>query len=281
MAEQDHLKPVYLDFAELPRGLNLGPKEHIALVGGGGKTTLLHALGRQLKGSVILTTTTRMGAHQHGGFKVMSPDEDPVGQAKHEPVLVWNQTGVESGGEADDIASGIAGGRAPGPKVAGVSPEACDRFAQLVDNVVVEADGSRRMPFKAPAPFEPVVPTSVSKLISVIGSDALGRVISDQCHRPLRVAALAQCHPYQRLDPSHAVSVLLHPNGPRRACPDGAEYIVIVTKVDDSSRPLAEELARELTRQEADVRVVLINTGHGNGHDTVLGNTVLSNRVRE
>ncbi len=276
MAAQDRLSPdamnpVSIGLADLATSLDLGPSEHIALVGGGGKTTILHALGRQLKGSVILTTTTRMGSHQHGGFKVVSPDEDPATQAKHEPVLVWNQTESEPDGES----SGKSGSQGPGPKVSGVSPEACDRFAEQVDHVVVEADGSRRMPFKAPAPFEPVVPTSVSKLISVIGSDALGRVISDQCHRPLRVAALAKCHPYQRLDPAHAASVLLHPNGPRRACPDGAEYIVIVTKVDDSSRPLAEELAHELTRREADLHVVLINTGH----DAVLSNTVFSNTV--
>ena len=38
---------------------------HIAFVGGGGKTTLLHAIGRELKGKTILTTTTKMGSDQH------------------------------------------------------------------------------------------------------------------------------------------------------------------------------------------------------------------------
>jgi probable selenium-dependent hydroxylase accessory protein YqeC len=175
-----------------------------------------------------------------------------------EPVLVWNMSGTMALSKTTERA-------AVGPKVGGVSPEVCDQLAQLVDHVIVEADGSRQLPFKAPAPFEPVVPTSVTVLLSVIGADALGRVISDQCHRPLRVAALAHCHPYQRLDPAHAASVLLHPDGPRRACPDGAQYVVVVTKVDDSTRSLAEELAHELHTREPDLRVVLINSGHTAG----------------
>ncbi len=260
-------QPVSIDLADLSNSLDFGDHEHIALVGGGGKTTLLHTLGRQLDGSVIMTTTTRMGSHQHGGFRVVRPEDDPAIQAREEPVLVWNMSDTT-------VISRTTERAAVGPKVGGVSPEVCDQLAQLVDHLIVEADGSRQLPFKAPAPFEPVVPTSATKLLSVIGADALGRVISDQCHRPLRVAALARCHPYQRLDPVHAARVLLHPNGPRRARPDGAEYVIVVTKVDDSTRSLAEELADVLHTREPDLRVVLINSGHDTGHHAGFTNTV-------
>ena len=65
-----------------------------------------------------------------------------------------------------------------------------------MDNVVVEADGSRRLPFKAPAEFEPVIPSSSTLVISTIGADSLDQVISDCCHRPNLVADLAECMPY-------------------------------------------------------------------------------------
>ena len=43
-------------------GLDRKGENHlISLVGGGGKTTLLHALGKQLSGRTILTSTTKMG----------------------------------------------------------------------------------------------------------------------------------------------------------------------------------------------------------------------------
>lgn len=47
----------------LAEALGLGPREHIALVGGGGKTSLLLALATELQGAgkrVLTSTTTKM-----------------------------------------------------------------------------------------------------------------------------------------------------------------------------------------------------------------------------
>ena len=60
-----------------------------------------------------------------------------------------------------------------------------------LDHLVVEADGSRRMPFKAPLEYEPVVPSRTTTLVACVGAAALGAVISEQCQRPERVAAVA------------------------------------------------------------------------------------------
>ncbi len=235
-----------IELGQLGGQLGLGEHEHIALVGGGGKTTLLHALGRQLGGRIILTTTTRMARDQDGGFDVVSLEDDPVAQSAQGPVLVWGQT--------------------EGSKVRGVSTDQCDRWFDRVDHVVVEADGSRQLPFKAPAPTEPIVPRSVTRMISVVGADALGRVISDQCHRPLRVAALAGCHPYERLTPAHAATVLLHPRGARQALPPGASLSVVITKVDATNRRLVEELVEELGSREAATQTTSIKASIDASH---------------
>jgi len=222
--------------------LGLGPHESIALVGGGGKTTLLHALGRQLGGRVVLTTTTKMGSDQDGGFPVVLTDDgDPD----------WSAAGT-----------GVVWRRIEGNKAFGVSPEQCDRWSQVADYVVIEADGSRQHPFKAPAAHEPVIPSTVTLMISVIGADALGRVIADQCHRPLRVAALAGCQPYQRLSPSGAAKVLLHARGARRECPARARFVVAITKVDDTNDKLVAQLAAELQSVDPQLPVIPIRTSH-------------------
>jgi probable selenium-dependent hydroxylase accessory protein YqeC len=231
------LKPVELD--ELAGALGLKPSEHIALVGGGGKSTLLHALGRQLQGRVVLTCTTKMGSDQDGGFPVVDHDDDPATWPGTGTIMVW--------------------GRVEGSKVHGVAVEACDRWATIADYVVSEADGARRRPFKAPRVYEPVVPETVTRVISVIGADALGRVIADQCHRPLRVAALAGCNPYQRLDPLHAATVLLHPRGALKAKPAAAEFTIAITKVDKQNLSLVNDLVEELHDKEPAIRVVPIN----------------------
>ncbi|MBT5139701.1 MAG: hypothetical protein HOM37_11665, partial [Acidimicrobiaceae bacterium] len=61
---------------QLAEALKLGPNELVALVGGGGKTTALFALGRQLDGSVVLTTTTKMGRGRSGGRQTVFAPTD-------------------------------------------------------------------------------------------------------------------------------------------------------------------------------------------------------------
>lgn len=231
-----------LALSELAAALGLldGGRQHVALVGGGGKTTVAFALGATLPGRVVLTTTTKMGADQDGGLPVLvAPSDDEVAAAAgRSPVVAWS--------------------RVTGSKAVGVDPERCDRWFGLVDHVVVEADGARGRPFKAPAELEPVVPATTTLVVSVIGADALGRVIADQCHRPLRVAALAGCSPSELLTPTRAATVLLHPRGALRARPRGARSAVVVNQVDDRSRPLADALLAELATHDPSVAALTV-----------------------
>ncbi len=222
------VEPIALD--ELASALRLGSHELVSLVGGGGKTTGLFALGDQLSGTAVLTTTTKMGRVRTDGNHVMfDPDDGELSDAlaRHRTVLAW-------GGDA-------------GHKAIGVAPEACDRWFALADHVIVEADGSRQRPLTAPNPFEPVVPSLTTLLVACVGADAFGRVIADRCHRPMRVAALAACSPYQRLTPERLAAVLLSDRGGRKNCPQGARYAVVLNRVRPSDQKFVDELTDELT----------------------------------
>ena len=220
--------------------LGLSAHEHVALGGGGGKTTTMHALATQLAGSIVVTSTTRMGTDQTGGLTVLvdPSDGDVVRAAAEGPVTVWG--GID------------------GPKALGVPPERCDTWFAVVDHVLVEADGARCSPFKAPAPHEPVVPSSTTTLVSMIGIDAIGKVIGDRCHRPLRVAALAGCQPYERLTALGAARVLLHPDGARRALPETGRLAIVMTKVAEPVAHIADELAQHLHDLDPDVPVIAV-----------------------
>jgi hypothetical protein len=91
--------------------------------------------------------------------------------------------------------------------------------------------------------------------VAVIGANALNRVIADQCHRPLRLAAAVRCSPYERLTPERAAILLTSPNGARRSVPMDAGYAIAVTMVDDASRPLVDHLVAELARWEPETHV--------------------------
>ncbi len=221
--------PIGLD--DLASAVGLGRRELVSLVGGGGKTTLLFTLGRQPGTRTVLTTTTKMGRDQTGGFPVLDGPTD-----------------AELDAALDRDGAVLVRRRADGSKAVGVDGATCDRWFDpatqpVVDRVIVEADGSRQLPFKAPREFEPVIPSATTLLIACVGAGALGRVIADACHRPLRLAAVAGCSPYQRLTPPRLAAVLASDRGSRKDCPDSARYVVVINQVTESHLPFVSELA--------------------------------------
>ncbi len=226
------------------RALGVGDHELVSFVGGGGKTTALFALGNQLRGTVVLTTTTKMGRDRTGGRAVrFAPDDDELAAvlAAERVVLAWQRADVH--------------------KAVGVAPETADRWFGLADHVVVEADGSRRMPFKAPRPYEPVIPECSTLLVACVGADALGRVIADCCQRPMRVAAVAGCSPYLRLTPSRLARVLLSERGSRKHCPSGAKFAVLVNRVTVRDAGYLQELSGEIAGAATVVAVECYRAG--------------------
>ncbi len=211
---------------ELPPALGLGRRELVSLVGGGGKTTALFALGAALDGTVVLTTTTKMFA----------------GRTDELPVLI-DPTVHEIAERTAAAGTALVWSRASREKAHGVTAEACDRWFDLVDHVVVEADGSRQLPVTAPGPFEPVVPSRTTTLVSCVGAAAFGRVIADRCHRPLRVAAAAGCSPYERLTPERLGTLVTSERGLAKSRPPESRHVVLVGAATDDDRGYLDELA--------------------------------------
>ena len=220
--------------------LGLGRRSLVALVGGGGKTTLLFALGRNLPARTLLTTTTRMGRDRTGGFPcLIGPTDDELAAAldQDDAVLAWRTTDER--------------------KALGFAPTEVDRwFANgAADHIVVEADGARRRPFTAPAPWEPPIPSASTCVVACIGADALGYVIADRVHRPLRVAAAAGCSPYERLTPARAAAALTSPVGMMKNVPESARFTVAVAGAEPDD-PQVQDLVAELDRRQTESVVV-------------------------
>ncbi|MCA9955673.1 MAG: hypothetical protein KC434_13180, partial [Anaerolineales bacterium] len=98
----------------LPTAFNLQPQnELIAFVGGGGKTSLLFALGAALPGRRILTTTTRIFAAQ---------------MSRSEAVIFFTAEDAKNaekkiGAALDQFGICLVVGDVAGDKAAGVPPE--------------------------------------------------------------------------------------------------------------------------------------------------------------
>jgi hypothetical protein len=208
-----------MDEPSLIDALGIERGDVVALVGGGGKTTTMLTLGGEAEARrwpVMLGTTTNVGVAQ-----VPEP-----GTFLHGGIVGDKFTGVAAR-DVRSIADGL---------------------------VVIEADGARGLPAKAPADHEPVIPGATTLLVAVIGADALGRVIADRCHRPLRVAAVVGCRPYERLTPERAATLLTSQRGGRKGSPDRARFAVVVTKVNRSTLDAVNELVNAL----GEMRVVVV-----------------------
>lgn len=141
-----------------------------AFVGGGGKTSLIGRLGRDLAAEgdrVALSTTTHVSA-QSSFYMTQSPAElEAAFAAGHNPA--WITGPLPEGHPEADVKR-----RAP--------EAAMDAVLALSDALLVEADGSKGLPFKAHAPYEPALPEG-ARVIAVVGADAFGRPIGDVVHR--------------------------------------------------------------------------------------------------
>ena len=107
-----------------------------------------------------------------------------------------------------------------------------------MDAVVIEADGSRRLPFKAPAAHEPVIPTSTTIVVPVVGLDVVGRPLTaEHVHRPERVAALTGAEIGDPVTPAMIATVLAHPDGGSKAIPASARLVPFLNKAEDEATP--------------------------------------------
>ena len=239
MVRKKRIEP--LEVHKAVENLEIKEGEIVALVGGGGKSTLLKALGEIHGKGTILTSTTKMGSDQTGEATLLvSPSEKELVRALGgtPPVLIWD--------------------RVEGEKAFGVDPSLPKSWLPEATRIIVEADGARRHPAKAPAPYEPVLPLGATTVIAVIGADAIDRVIEDQCHRPLRVAAVVNCSPYERLTPQRAAVLLLDPNGSKKGLENGMRYVIAITKVSTKNQNIVERLVEELQSFDPEVEISLV-----------------------
>ena len=195
-------------------------KEVVALVGAGGKTTLLYRLASELAAEgwrVVVTTTTRLREPAAGQVPALLLAANADDLLRHLPDLLSTHGWVlVAAGATRCLPS--TGGR----KLLGLPPDLVDRLAAQpeVDAVLVEADGARGRSVKAPAAYEPVIPASTTLLIPVLGADAVGQPLTSAiAHRPRRVAALLGVKLRALLTPELLGALLVHPQGGLKGLP--------------------------------------------------------------
>lgn len=163
-----------------------------AVIGGGGKTSLLRTLGGELvrAGHTVLLCATAKIFPFPELENLFSPTEEALAQALRAHRLVCAGAPVSGTGKL-------------------TAPEIpMERLRMLADYVLAEADGAAGRPVKAHAPHEPVIPAEAGQTILVLGASGFGRPIQEAAHRPALYAERAGAGERSPVTPEAAAAVL-------------------------------------------------------------------------
>jgi probable selenium-dependent hydroxylase accessory protein YqeC len=231
----------------LSAALDLEPREHIALVGGGGKSSLLFTLARELAADglqVISSTTTKLWQSEvpDSAFPLFG-HPDASGMPELLEALKGNRHIFISG---KILESG---------KVEGISPVFADDIFHLkeVDYLLLEADGAAGLPVKAPADHEPVIPGSVTTVVALLGLEALGkRATPNRVFRLERFEKFTGLKRGERITPFHLTRLFTSREGLFKGAPESAKRLVFLNKLDLAEDPAqADELAKCILEDKA------------------------------
>lgn len=135
-----------------------------AFAGAGGKTGMIKEYAQRFKNegkTVLICTSTRMYIEDD---TVISDDADVI---------------IE-GLESRRI---LMAGTDCGEKIGPLSMDTYYRVSSAADETLIEADGSKHLPLKMPAEYEPVIYDNVDEVIIVYGLHSLGMKAEDAVHR--------------------------------------------------------------------------------------------------
>ncbi len=169
--------------------IHIPAKAVICFTGGGGKTTLMISLARELASSgrkAVVTTTTHMAdpGSVHAGDLSLYENlpviyaDDPAYSSEY--TFRMNLASVLDKGK---IAMVVARDPEKPGKVMSPAQYIMDIMYEEADTVLIEADGARRNPIKWPAPWEPVIPDRTDITICVVGLSSLGRKTDEALFR--------------------------------------------------------------------------------------------------
>ena len=233
----------------ISEALGLKEREVISLVGAGGKTTLMYRLAKELFLSgrrVVSTTTTKIlePRPEETNFLFVDSDEKRIKDFAWRHLDQYRHLTVAR----ERVGSG---------KLKGVSPDLVNELWSFdkIDTVIVEADGAAGRPVKAPREWEPVIPTTTTLVVAILGIDGVGRELSEEnAFQPEGISKITGIAIGEKLSEEGMALLMTHAEGIFKGAPSSCRVIAFLNKVgipDEvrKAKDIAEKILEKKHRQ--------------------------------
>jgi len=207
----------------------------VGILGGGGKTALLHTIAEELAQyhpQVIISSLTKAGisdTHPVHFYPEFEDEEKRPGLLENNPLYIMGAVEHEQ-------------------KLLGIDEDQLRSLHHAADVTLFECDGARKRPIKAHQPFDPMIPTFATHAIVVVGADAVdAKVDAKRVHRPELFREVWGVNANHVLDPSFIAKVVTSQYGYLQKVPSGVEVAYFINKADTYPREalaLAQAIAR-------------------------------------
>ena len=209
----------------------------VAFVGSGGKTSAIFQCAREYNRPVLVTATTHLAVDQ-----IALADQhffaDAISELKERiPPGVTLITGRIQNDTN---------------RTSGVTTAQLALIQALADAneipLLIEADGSRQRPLKAPAGHEPPIPEFVDAVVVLAGLSGLEQELTEETvHRPEIFSEITSLQIGNRITPKALNQVLMHPTGGLKNIPAQAQRRIMLNQADTHRlQALATGMSRNL-----------------------------------
>lgn len=223
---------------KLNQALDIKAGESLAFIGAGGKTSALLTLARELQRPAVITTTTHLGAWQAQSadrhvIALSSSDVDALEPDRFPLSLV---TGP--GDDHDRLTALDA-------QMLDYLHVWCNKFGV---SLLIEADGAKQRSLKAPADYEPVIPSWVDAVVVMAGMKGLGKPLTEEwVHRPEIFSKLSGLPAGESIRVEDVVRVLGDAWGGLKGIPKGAGRFLFLAQANEPlEKAQAGRIARDL-----------------------------------
>lgn len=236
----------------LSRAFMLQPFSRLAITGAGGKTTTLFTLARSCFEKVLVSHSAHLSVEQQ--------------KLADRVVLVMKAEDVPD--VAESLSNGItlfSGPLDERGRAHGLELDALEKLKRLADvcgvPLLIEADGSRRLPMKAPAEWEPPVPDFCNQVIVTVGMKGIGQPLEEgQVFRAAEFAHLSGGKIGAPVTVQILAEYLKHPQGGLKNIPWRARRTLLLNQADSlEQQSQCEALAGWLLHDYDDVICASMN----------------------